>query len=361
MQSVLVTGGAGFIGSNFVHYLLEAEPHIKIINLDKLTYAGSLENLKGVEVGKQYRFVQGDILNQAFITSLLREEGIDTIVHFAAETHVDRSIHAPSLFVENNIVGTFRLLEAARQVWLEDLGMNRDHARLHAVSTDEVYGDLAHKAPASKESAPYLPSSPYAASKAAADHLARSYARTYDLPVSISTCTNNYGPYQFPEKFIPLMILNCLTGKKLPIYGDGEQVRDWLYVQDHCEAIWKVVQQGNPGETYNIGGNNQSTNLRVVEQICDRLDQKLPNSPFSPHADLIAFVRVRPGHDRRYALDIGKIERELGWQPHETLESGLERTIDWYLENPAWLHAIQAEHSFQSWIDHQYENKGGTN
>ena len=354
MQNVLVTGGAGFIGSNFVHYLLTTEPDVRIVNLDALTYAGSLENLRDLPGADRYTFVEGDICNRELVQELLRAHRIDTIVHFAAETHVDRSIVGPEPFVQTNVMGTFRLLEAARRYWLEEGGPGGD-VRFHHVSTDEVYGSLAPGAPAWTEATPYAPNSPYAASKASSDHLVRAYGHTYGLPVSISNCSNNYGPYQFPEKLFPLMILNAQAGKPLPVYGDGQQIRDWLFVGDHCEAIHAILVKGRAGETYNIGGGNQPANLTIVKTICDMLDEFQPGA--ESHHALIQFVADRPGHDRRYAMDAGKIRRELGWQPRHSLEDGLRATVEWYLSHPEWIAAIQQRGGFQDWVQQNYENR----
>ncbi len=358
MKNVLVTGGAGFIGSNFVHFLLKVEPDVRIVNLDALTYAGSLENLKDLPDPARHSFIRGDICDRALMDALLPKFEIDTIVHFAAETHVDRSILGPGQFVQTNIVGTFTLLEAARQYWLVEKAQPREAVRFHHVSTDEVYGTLAPGEPAWTEEIPYAPNSPYAASKAASDHLVRSYFQTYGLPVSITNCSNNYGPRQFPEKLIPLMISNALNGKPLPVYGDGQQIRDWLYVDDHCEAIWQVIRQAPAGQTYNIGGGNQPANLEIVQQICAILDAQRPNSPHRPHNTLIQFVKDRPGHDRRYAMDIHKIGAELGWEPRQWLESGLQKTIAWYLENPAWIEAVQQESDYEDWVRKNYQQRG---
>ncbi len=358
MRNVLVTGGAGFIGSNFVHFLLRVEPEVQIVNFDALTYAGSLENLTDLPDPNRHVFVRGDICDRDLIDRILREHEIDTIVHFAAETHVDRSILGPGQFVQTNIVGTFTLLEAARVCWLQEKGLRPD-VRFHHVSTDEVYGTLAPDEPAWTEEIPYAPNSPYAASKAASDHLVRSYHHTYGLPISISNCSNNYGPRQFPEKLIPLMISNALQGKPLPIYGDGQQIRDWLFVEDHCEAIWQIIRQGRVGETYNIGGGNQPPNLKIVNTICQILDEQVSVSPHKPHKSLIEFVSDRPGHDRRYAIDISKIGSELGWEPRQWLESGLQRTIQWYLENPDWTVAVQQESDYEQWLAQNYQNRGG--
>jgi dTDP-glucose 4,6-dehydratase len=358
MKNVLVTGGAGFIGSNFVHFLLKVEADVRIVNLDLLTYAGSLENLRDLPYPEHHTFVRGDILDRALVDELLRKHKIDTVIHFAAETHVDRSILGPAQFVQTNIVGTFTLLEAVRQYWLDEKAFPLDQVRFHHVSTDEVYGTLAPGEPAWTEEIPYAPNSPYAASKAASDHLVRSYHHTYGLPVSITNCSNNYGPRQYPEKLIPLMIANAVEGKPLPVYGDGQQIRDWLYVGDHCEAIWVVAKRGNVGETYNIGGGNQPPNLEVVRTICKVLDEKLPESPYKPHESLIQFVADRPGHDRRYAMDITKIGSDLGWEPRQWLESGLQHTISWYLENQDWIEAVQKGSDYEQWISKNYQQRG---
>lgn len=357
MKNMLVTGGAGFIGSNFVHFLLASEPDIHIVNLDKLTYAGRLENLQDLPDESRHTFIQGDICNEALVARLFQEYQVDTVVHFAAETHVDRSITAPGQFIQTNVVGTYTLLEAARRYWLEGDGPPAAEVRFHHVSTDEVYGTLSPQDPAWTEDTPYDPSSPYSASKAASDHLVRAYERTFGLPYTITNCSNNYGPYQFPEKLIPLMLFNMLSGAPLPVYGDGGQIRDWLYVQDHCEAIWTVLRNSPSGETYNIGGNNQPTNLTVVNTLCDIADELLPGSPHAPHANLIKFVKDRPGHDRRYAMDISKIQSRLGWQPRRSLESGLLETARWYLEHPRWVAAIQGREDFQQWISQNYTQR----
>jgi dTDP-glucose 4,6-dehydratase len=355
MKNVLVTGGAGFIGSNFVRYLLEVEPDVHVINLDALTYAGSLENLKDLPGTDRHTFVQGDICNRDLVRDLLHQHQIDTIVHFAAESHVDRSILGPEPFVQTNVFGTFILLEAARQYWIAEKALPIEQVRFHHVSTDEVYGTLSPNDPAFSETTPYAPNSPYAASKASSDHLARSYHHTYQMPVTISNCSNNYGPRQFPEKLIPLVILNALNGKPLPVYGDGQQIRDWLFVTDHCEAIHKILVQGQAGETYNIGGNNQPANLTIVETICDLLDELKPSA--EPRRSLIKFVTDRPGHDRRYAMNIAKIERELGWKPRYSLNEGLLSTVQWILTNPEWLAAIQKQKEYQTWVDKNYEKR----
>lgn len=357
MKNVLVTGGAGFIGSNFVRYLLHSEPEVNIVNLDLLSYAGSQENLKDLSFPIRHTFIRGDICDRPLVDHLFNFYNIDTVVNFAAETHVDRSILYPEHFIRTNVIGTFTLLEAARQYWLQENALSRDDVRFHHISTDEVFGTLASSEPAWTEDTPYAPSSPYSASKAASDHFVRSYGHTYGLPYSISHCTNNYGPYQFPEKLIPLMILNAVDGKPLPIYGDGAQIRDWLYVEDHCEAIWMILRQGRSGQTYNIGAGSQPTNLEVVEHLCAALDELLPDSPSIPHSSLIRFVPDRPGHDRRYALDINKIKTELGWQPTQSLGSGLHHTIQWYLSHPAWVSAIRQQQDYQQWLERNYDKR----
>jgi dTDP-glucose 4,6-dehydratase len=357
-KSYLVTGGAGFIGSNFVRYLLEVDPDAFIANLDALTYAGSLENLKDLPDPSRHTFVHGDICDRAAVDALLRDFRIETVVHFAAETHVDRSIHGPAQFIQTNVVGTLTLLEAVRSYWLDDKAFPPDRVRFHHISTDEVFGSLGSAEPAFAENTPYTPNSPYSASKAASDHLVRAYHHTYGLPVTITNCSNNYGPYQFPEKLIPLMIMNALKGHPLPVYGDGRQIRDWLYVEDHCEAIKVVLERGTPGETYNIGGNNQPLNLEIIEQLCTILDEMLPGSPHTPHQSLMQFVADRPGHDRRYAMDISKIEKDLGWQPKQTLETGLFKTVSWYLDHPDWVSAVSQQGDYQSWLERNYANRG---
>jgi dTDP-glucose 4,6-dehydratase len=330
---LLVTGGAGFIGSNFVLSTVAATGEA-IVNLDKLTYAGNLRNLDALRGDGRHVFVRGDICDRPLVRRLLAEHRPRAIVHFAAESHVDRSISGPAPFVETNVVGTFCLLEEARDYWKEA----GDGFRFLHVSTDEVYGSLGPEDPPFTEATPFAPNSPYAASKAAADHMVRAYHHTYGLPTLTTNCSNNYGPFQFPEKLIPLMLQQALAGRPLPVYGDGRNVRDWLYVLDHCEAVRTVLERGRPGETYNIGGNSEKANIDLVRTLCGRLDELQPRKAGS-YAELISFVKDRPGHDRRYAIDASKIRRELGWQPRETLESGLLKTLRWYLDNPSWAAA----------------------
>ncbi|MBP8997290.1 MAG: dTDP-glucose 4,6-dehydratase [Anaerolineaceae bacterium] len=355
---ILVTGGAGFIGSNFIRHLLTRYPDLFVLNLDLLTYAGSLENLNDLPRDANYQFVQADIRDQETLITLIRSYGIDAIVHFAAESHVDRSILGPGAFVQTNIVGTFSLLEAARIVWLTEKKLAEDQVRFHHISTDEVFGSLKAGEPAFSETTPYSPNSPYAASKASSDHLVRAYHHTYNLPVTLTNCSNNYGPYQFPEKLIPLMILNALEGKPLPIYGDGKQIRDWLYVEDHCEAICRVLQDGKVGESYNIGGNNQPANIEIVDAICALMDELRPSSDRRPHRQLMQFVADRPGHDRRYAMDITKITRELEWKPRFDLQQGLRKTVEWYLSNPEWIIAIRQQKQYDDWMSRNYAQRG---
>lgn len=336
--SILITGGAGFIGSNFVHHWYEKYPGDRIIVLDALTYAGNRQNLADIEGKANLRFVKGDICDRALVDKLLVEESISAIAHFAAESHVDRSIVAPDAFIQTNVVGTFTLLEAFRQHW-EKQGKPENYRFLH-VSTDEVYGSLNPDDPAFTETTPYAPNSPYSASKAGSDHLARAYHHTYGLPSLITNCSNNYGPYHFPEKLIPLICLNILLGKPLPVYGDGLNVRDWLHVWDHCCALDIVIHQGKPGKTYNIGGNNEIKNIDLVRMICELMDELAPNLPVSPASKLITFVKDRPGHDRRYAINATKIKTELGWEPQQTISTGLRQTVEWYLTHRQWWESI---------------------
>ncbi len=346
MSRLLITGGAGFIGSNFVRYWLQQYPDDHVINLDALTYAGNLESLQDIESNPAYRFVHGDICDRECVENLFREEDIDRVVHFAAESHVDRSILGPDAFIRTNIQGTFTLLEVARAVW-----QDRTDVRFLHVSTDEVYGSLQSADPAFTESSNYMPNSPYSASKASSDHLVRAYFETYGLPVLTTNCSNNYGPFQFPEKLIPLVILNALEGKALPVYGDGRNIRDWLYVEDHCRGIGAVLENGTPGEVYNIGGSNEWYNIDIVQRVCDRLDELAPGQ--RPYRELVTFVRDRPGHDRRYAIDSSKIRRELGWTPEHDFETGLEATLRWYLDNRVWCDRIRSG-EYQSYYERQY-------
>jgi dTDP-glucose 4,6-dehydratase len=349
---ILVTGGAGFIGSNFILQWLASEGG-PVVNLDKLTYAGNLANLESVFADSRYCFVQGDIGDRELVRSLLQRHQPCAVVHFAAESHVDRSIHGPDNFVRTNVNGTFNLLEEARAYWLSLPSEGKSTFRFLHVSTDEVYGSLMPDEPPFSESAPYRPNSPYSASKAAADHLVRAYHHTYGLPTLTTNCSNNYGPYQFPEKLIPLVIHNACAGKPIPVYGDGQNVRDWLYVADYCGAIRSVLAQGHPGETYNVGGHNEKPNLAIVQEVCAILDARRPHDPVVPHRKLITFVQDRPGHDRRYAIDAGKIERELGWRPGETFETGIRKTVEWYLANETWVRDVTSG-SYGQWIATQY-------
>ena len=333
-RSIVITGGAGFIGSNFVHHWCENYPEDRVIVLDALTYAGNLNNLATLKDRKNFRFLQGDICDRALVDQLFAGENIDTVAHFAAESHVDRSILGPGAFVQTNVVGTFTLLESFRQHWLSN--HQPDNYRFLHVSTDEVYGSLGVDDPAFTETTPYAPNSPYSASKAGSDHLARAYFHTYGMPTIITNCSNNYGSYHFPEKLIPLMCINILLGKPLPVYGDGQNVRDWLYVRDHCQALDTVIHKGKAGETYNIGGNNEVKNIDLVRMLCELMDELAPDLPVKPAQNLITFVKDRPGHDRRYAIDATKIRTELGWQPQETVEGGLRKTIQWYLDHRDW-------------------------
>ena len=338
-KRVLVTGGAGFIGGNFVHHVL-GETTAEILNLDLLTYAGNLQTLADVTDHPRYRFVQGDIADVELVERLFAEFRPDAVVNFAAESHVDRSIDGPSAFINTNVVGTFNLLDRAHAFWCTLDEASRAAFRFLHVSTDEVYGSLGETG-AFTEQTPYAPNSPYSASKAASDHLVRAWHHTYGLPTLTTNCSNNYGPYQFPEKLIPLMILNALAGKPLPIYGNGMNVRDWLFVEDHCRAIWAVLRSGTPGEMYNVGGNSEKTNLEVVDTLCALLDELVPGSVHRPHADLKVYVKDRPGHDWRYAIDAGKLKAELGWTPAETFASGMRRTVQWYLDNLDWCEAVK--------------------
>lgn len=337
----LVTGGAGFIGSAVVRHLIN-DTDYQVVNMDKLTYAGNLMSLQSVEDNNRYRFEQADICDKNKITEIFAKYQPDVIMHLAAESHVDRSINGPDEFIQTNIVGTYNLLEVARAYWANLSDDKKSAFRFHHISTDEVYGDLHGTDDLFTETTPYAPSSPYSASKASSDHLVRAWLRTFGLPTIVTNCSNNYGPYHFPEKLIPLMILNALSGKPLPVYGDGKQIRDWLFVEDHARALVQVATKGEIGETYNIGGHNEKQNIEVVKTLCALLEELSPNKPagIANYADLITYVKDRPGHDVRYAIDASKIERELGWKPQETFESGLRKTVQWYLDNQAWWQAI---------------------
>ena len=351
-MTILITGGAGFIGANFVLDWL-AQSGEAVINLDKLTYAGNLETLAGLAGDARHTLVQGDIADGALVASLLAAHRPRAVVNFAAESHVDRSIHGPEDFIQTNVVGTFRLLEAVRAYWAELPADAKADFRFLHVSTDEVYGSLAKDAPAFAEDHRYEPNSPYSASKAASDHLVRAWHHTYGLPVLTTNCSNNYGPYHFPEKLIPLMIVNALAGKALPVYGDGLQVRDWLYVKDHCSAIRRVLEAGRPGEVYNVGGWNEKPNIEIVKTVCALLDEMRPKADGQPYSTQITYVKDRPGHDRRYAIDASKIQRELGWKPAETFETGIRKTVAWYLANPDWVAHVQSG-AYRQWVDKQY-------
>jgi len=351
-MTILVTGAAGFIGSNFVLDWLSQSTE-EVVSIDLLTYAGNLENLSSLNQNPLHHFVKGNIGDRDLVLTLLKKHDIKAVIHFAAESHVDRSIRGPGNFIETNIVGTYHLLESVRSYWNDLDEVFKKVFRFLHVSTDEVYGSLNDKAPAFNENHPYEPNSPYSASKAASDHLVRAWFHTYGLPVLTTNCSNNYGPYHFPEKLIPLCILNALKGKPLPIYGDGKQIRDWLYVKDHCSAIREVLSKGKIGETYNVGGWNEKTNLEVVETLCAILDELKPKFDGKSYVDQITFVKDRPGHDRRYAIDASKLERDLGWKPQETFETGLRKTVLWYLENETWInHVVSGE--YQHWLEKQY-------
>ena len=349
---ILVTGGAGFIGANFVLDWL-AQSDEAAINLDALTYAGNRENLTSLAGDKRHLFVQGDIGDSTLVTSLLAQHQPRAIINFAAESHVDRSIHGPEDFIQTNIVGTFRLLEAVRAYWNNLQGEAKQNFRFLHVSTDEVYGSLSKDEPAFTETHRYEPNSPYSASKAASDHLVRAYHHTYGLPVLTTNCSNNYGPYHFPEKLIPLMIVNALAGKPLPVYGDGQQIRDWLYVKDHCNAIRRVLEAGKVGEVYNIGGWNEKPNIDIVHTVCTLLDELRARADSKSYHEQINFVTDRPGHDRRYAIDASKIERELGWKPAETFETGIRKTVQWYLENQSWVANVTSG-EYRNWVETHY-------
>ncbi|MFP5428344.1 MAG: dTDP-glucose 4,6-dehydratase [Gammaproteobacteria bacterium] len=351
-MTILVTGGAGFIGANFVlDWVAQADE--LVINLDKLTYAGNLQSLASIDGNPKHLFVHGDIADSALVEKLLAEHQPRAVINFAAESHVDRSIHGPEDFIQTNIVGTFRLLEAVRAYWKALPGDAQQAFRFLHVSTDEVYGSLAPNEPAFTETHQYEPNSPYSASKAASDHLVRSYHHTYGLPVLTTNCSNNYGPYHFPEKLIPLMIVNALGSKGLPVYGDGQQIRDWLYVKDHCSAIRRVLEAGTVGEVYNVGGWNEKPNLEIVNRICALLDELHPRADGKSYSEQITFVTDRPGHDRRYAIDARKLERELGWKPAETFETGIRKTVEWYLSNWQWVENVQSG-NYREWVEKNY-------
>lgn len=354
-MKILVTGGAGFIGSAVVRHII-GNTNDSVINLDKLTYAGNLESLHDAAHNSRYLFEHVDICDRVAVERVFREHQPDAVMHLAAESHVDRSISGPADFIETNIVGTYVLLEAARAYWSSLEPARKAAFRFHHISTDEVYGDLDGPEDLFTETTPYQPSSPYSASKASSDHLVRAWNRTYGLPTLVTNCSNNYGPCHFPEKLIPLVILNALEGKALPIYGKGNQVRDWLYVEDHARALYKVVTEGVIGETYNIGGHNEKQNIEVVHALCALLDELVPSSPFKPHKGLITYVQDRPGHDLRYAIDATKIQRELGWSPEETFESGIRKTVEWYLANPEWVANVK-NGDYQNWLASNYSGR----
>ena len=358
-MKILITGGAGFIGSAVVRHVIE-QTDDEVINVDKLTYAGNLESLKDVSQSSRYHFQHVDICDGQAINQVLNDYQPDAIMHLAAESHVDRSITGPAEFVQTNVVGTYTLLEACRQYWSALPEERKSAFRFHHISTDEVYGDLPHpdemdgELPLFTEESSYAPSSPYSSTKAASDHLVRAWGRTYKLPVIVTNCSNNYGPYHFPEKLIPLIISNALAGKPLPIYGKGDQIRDWLYVEDHARALYTVVKQAQPGSTYNIGGHNEKKNIDVVLKVCELLDELRPKT--TPYRDQITYVQDRPGHDRRYAIDASKIEKDLGWKPQETFETGLKKTVEWYLNNAQWVEHVQSG-AYQNWIKENYEKR----
>jgi len=358
MKNILITGGAGFIGTNFIRYLFQAEKGVNIVNLDSLTYASNLQNLVDLPSSYHYTFIRGDICDSELVNDLMSRYTIDTIVHFAAETHVDRSISTPAPFIQTNIVGTFTLLESAKEAWLKDTFHLLEKYRFHHISTDEVFGSLMPDDSPFSETTPYAPNSPYSATKSASDHLVRAYAHTYGLPITITNCSNNYGPYQFPEKLIPLMIMNAIQGRSLPVYGDGRQIRDWLYVEDHCEAIHLILSKGKNGETYNIGGDNQIANIELVDELCNILDELLPTSPHRPHSQLIRMVADRPGHDRRYAMDITKINTDLGWKPRCNIKTGLRSTVEWVLSHRDWQDAILQRPEYSQWLEKNYGKRG---
>ncbi|MCK9330169.1 MAG: dTDP-glucose 4,6-dehydratase [Candidatus Cloacimonetes bacterium] len=347
-NNILITGGSGFIGANFIHYLFKQEFQGNVINIDKLTYAGNPENLKDIEKKSKYFFYQADICDYDKCKDIILKHNIDCVVHFAAESHVDRSIHGPKDFIYTNIIGTFNLLEICRNLWKD-----KDNTLFHHISTDEVFGSLGDSG-YFFENTPYDPRSPYSASKASSDHLVSAYFHTYELPVTISNCSNNYGAYQFPEKLIPLMILNLQEGENLPVYGDGKNIRDWLYVEDHCSGIYSIIQNGNVGETYNIGGENEWENIKLVNKMCSIMDELFPDN--SPHNKLITYVKDRPGHDRRYAINCNKIKDELGWKQSVDFETGLRKTINWYLSNTNWINNIKSG-TYKNWLQKNYESR----
>jgi len=352
---ILVTGGAGFIGSAVIRHIIE-NTHHHVLNVDKLTYAGNLESLQSIEKSERYQFFQTDICDQVELEKIFENFQPNVVMHLAAESHVDRSIDGPATFIQTNIVGTYTLLEAARKYWMGLDAEAQQNFRFHHISTDEVYGDLEGTTDLFTETTSYSPSSPYSASKASSDHLVRAWHRTYGLPVVVTNCSNNYGPYHFPEKLIPLMILNALQGKSLPVYGNGQQIRDWLFVEDHARALYKVVTEGMVGETYNIGGHNEKANIEVVHSICALLEELAPNKPqgIQQYTDLITYVTDRPGHDVRYAIDASKIKEELGWVPEESFETGLRKTVEWYLNNQEWISHVQSG-EYKSWLEKQYQ------
>jgi dTDP-glucose 4,6-dehydratase len=362
LKNILVTGGAGFIGCNFIRFLLEKTQDFsgRIINLDALTYAGNRMSLADIETkysagaNSRYFFEHGDICDRAFVEALFKKHDIDTVVHFAAESHVDRSIHGPEAFIKTNVMGTFTLLDVARNAWINN-GKSREDVLFHHISTDEVYGSLGETGYFTEET-PYDPRSPYSASKASSDHLALAYNHTYGLPVTLSNCSNNYGPYQFPEKLIPLMILNMLEGKNLPVYGDGKNIRDWLFVEDHNSAVWEIMRGGKTGETYNIGGENEWENIKLLNVLIEITAEKAKLDP-AKIRDTITYVKDRPGHDRRYAIDCSKIKRELSWKQTVSFEEGLSRTVDWYLANPKWIESIRSG-EYQKWVEKNYGERG---
>jgi len=354
MKNILVTGGAGFIGSNFIRYLFENESEVRIVNYDSLTYAGNLDNLAELPKQHWYQFKRGDVCDGGHLDQVLRKYQINLVVHFAAETHVDRSTLNPEIFHQTNFFGTLTLLEAFRKYYLTVNESRRNDLHFHHISTDEIYGSLDREQEPFTEDSLEKPNSVYAASKAASDVLVRSYFQAFGLPITITNCSNNYGPYQYPEKLVPLVILNALAGKLLPIYGDGQQIRDWIFIKDHCRAIWKVIQAGRLGQVYLVAGTNQTTNLEIIREICSLLDEKFPESKYVPHIKLTRHVKDRQGHDRRYALNTGKISAELGWMPDVKLRQGLEKTINWYLEHPEWVQNVLNQPNYQQWLEDNY-------